>query len=128
MWNIYSEKFLKNSVKLLRSPFPVMLLTFFTRRALRGHSDTQRQSLVTQRVLKHSKGTGRELKRHSKDIWALKGHLGAQAPKAFGNFCTGTLEALGHLKGTCKLGHSRELGTWPLEGNLGTWALGYLDT
>ena len=111
MWNICSEKFLKNSVKLLRSPFPVMLLTFFTRRALRGHSDTQRQSLVTQRVLKHSKGTWRELKRHSKDIWALKGHLGARAPKAFGNFGTGTLEALGHLKGTWALWDSRELGT-----------------
>ena len=28
---MYSEKFLKNSLKLLRSPFPVMLQTFFTK-------------------------------------------------------------------------------------------------
>ena len=38
---MYSEKFLKNSVKQLTSLFPVMLQTFFTRRTLKGKLDTQ---------------------------------------------------------------------------------------
>ena len=49
---MYFEKFLYNSTKLLRSP--IMLQTFSTRRALKGH-------LRTQRALEHSKDTTREL-------------------------------------------------------------------
>ena len=54
---MYSEKFLKISIKLLRSPFSVKLQTCFTRRALRGHWDTQRT-----------------LRRHSKGTETLEGH------------------------------------------------------
>lgn len=35
---MYSEKFLESSIKLLISSFSVMLLTFYTRRTLKGHS------------------------------------------------------------------------------------------
>ena len=42
MQNMYSEKFLKISIKPLRTSFPVMLQTFFTRKALKMHSSTQR--------------------------------------------------------------------------------------
>ena len=34
--------FLKNPIKLLTSPFPMMLQTFFTRRALEGGLGTRR--------------------------------------------------------------------------------------
>ena len=37
-----SEKFFKISIKLLRSPVPVILQTFFTRRTLKGNLGTQR--------------------------------------------------------------------------------------
>ena len=39
---MYCEKVLKNCIKLLKSPFQVMLQTFFTSRALKGHLGTQR--------------------------------------------------------------------------------------
>ena len=60
---MYSEKFLKNSVKLLSSPFPVILETIFSLRALKSYS----------------KGTLRSLQGHFNDIWALEGHLGTRA-------------------------------------------------
>ena len=50
MYNMYYEEILRNSIKLLRSSFPVMLLTSFTGRALKYHSSTQR-------TLEQSKGT-----------------------------------------------------------------------
>ena len=57
---MYSEKFLKISIKLLRSPFSVMLKTCFTRRALKGHWDTQgtlrRHSKGTETLEEHSEG------------------------------------------------------------------------
>ena len=54
--NIYSEKLLKNYTKLFRSSFPEMLQTFFTQRALQGHSQG------TLSALGHS------------STWALEGH------------------------------------------------------
>ena len=51
----YSIKLLFYSIKLLRSPFLVKLLTFFTRKALKGHL-----------------GTRRALESHFKGTWALK--------------------------------------------------------
>ena len=59
MQNMYSERFLKDSVKPLRSPFSVILQTFFTQKGFKGH-------LFTQRVLKALK--------HLRGL-ALKGHL-----------------------------------------------------
>ena len=55
---MYSEKFLENSIKLLKIPFPVMLHNFFTLRALKGQLGTQ---------------------------WALQGHSGTQALEVLGN-------------------------------------------
>ena len=63
MQNVYSQKFLKNSIELLRSLFPVMLQTFFTqehlglRRALGG---TRALKKTLERLL----GTTKELKVH----------------------------------------------------------------
>ena len=73
---MYSEKFLKNSIKLLRSPFPVADLFY---------------SKSTQRVLRdssHSDTRALETLWHSKSTWTLgySRHL-----------CTWSLEALGHL-------------------------------
>ena len=48
---MYSEKFLKITTKLLRSPFPVMLETFFTRKNI-------------QRTLGYTKGTKGALRGH----------------------------------------------------------------
>ena len=58
---MYSEIFLKNSTKLLRSPFPVTLLTFLLEEHSKGTW-----------TLKHSNGTQRALERHSKGTWALR--------------------------------------------------------
>ena len=97
---MYSEKFFKKSIKLLTSPFLVMLQTFLLKEhskencALKGHST---------RELEHTKG-----------IWALKvlGHS-----RQLGTW------ALEHLR------HSRHLGTWVLEGHSkSTWALRHLNT
>lgn len=72
---MYSEKFFKNSIKLLRSQFPVADL--FIRRALKGHLGTQ----VT-RTLEHL--------RHSGTRRAL-GHLGTQGTCVLGHLkCLGT--------------------------------------
>ena len=67
---MYSEKFFKNSIKLLKSPFPVMLQTSLTRRALR-----------------------RKLERHlgTQTLKAL-GHSGAR--RAFGHSGTQDTQAL----------------------------------
>ena len=110
MQNMYSERFLKDSIKLLWSPFPVMLQTFFTRRALKGHS------WVTQRALNHSIGTLRAFQAHldtqgDRDsstwgIWALKGYLSSRALNALGHLGTRALEAVRHLKFTWMLRHS----------------------
>ena len=59
-------------------PFPVMLQTFFTRRRLKGHLDTQ----IAQEG-------------HSNGIRAIEGHLGTPAIKAFGHSGTWTLKYLG---------------------------------
>ena len=91
---MYSEKVFKNSIKLLTTPFFVMLLTFFAQRALNGKLDIQR----------HSKGTW--ALEHSKQLpmWVRR-HLG--------NWATPTLE------GCLCTRNSRHLGTQPL-GHLGT--------
>ena len=56
------EKFLKNSIKLLNSPFTVMLQTAFTERAIKEHMDMkrtlERQSEVTWTPEGHSKHSG----------------------------------------------------------------------
>ena len=66
------------------TPFPVMLLTFFTKRAFKGHS----------------KGT-----------WTLqglrKGTLALGHLKSIGHLGTRTLEALWHSRGTWAFGHAR---------------------
>ena len=82
---MYSKKFLKGSIKLLSSPFPVMLQNFFTRRALKGHFKGIR------RALGHSKHLGTptlEALGHSKDTWVLwsSRHLGTR--KVFGHLRT----------------------------------------
>ena len=61
------------SLKLLRDPFSVILLTFSTQLALKEHSRD------TQRALEPSKITPRELHGHSKGTWILKAlrHLSA---------------------------------------------------
>ena len=97
---MYSEKFFKKSIKLLTSPFLVMLQTFLLKEhskencALKGHST---------RELEHTKG-----------IWALKaiGHLGTRALEALGHsrhLGTGVLE--GHSKSTWALRHLNTQGT-----------------
>ena len=74
MKNLNSEKPFKNPIKLLRSPFSVMLQTrpFFLEEHSKGTWTLKRHSRVTQRALKHSK----KLEGHSKGTWA---------PKALGN-------------------------------------------
>ena len=73
---VFSKVF-KNSIKLLTSPFPKILQTFFTRRALKG-------KLSTQRVLQeHCKGILKS---------AVQGHSGTQALGYLGT--RGTRETL----------------------------------
>ena len=84
---MYSEIFLKNSIKLLRSPFPVTLLTFLLEEHSKGTW-----------TLKRSNGTQRALERHSKGTWALKTlghiiHLGTRALEGHLG-----IQALGHLR------------------------------
>ena len=73
---MYSEKSLKNSIKLLAGPFPAMLQNFVTQRALQGHS----------------KGTR-----------ALEGHLGSRALEALAHLGN---QALGHSFTRSSLGYS----------------------
>ena len=94
-------KVFKNPIKLLTSPFLVMLQTFLLEEHSKGtwalrHS--KKGNLAHQR---HSKGTPRALQGNSKGTRALKafGHLGIQAPKA-----------LGYSKAIWTLGYSRHLG------------------
>ena len=123
---MYSEKFLKISIKLLRSPFSVMLKTCFTRRALKGHWDTQGTLRRHSKGLKHSKSTRRAIHRHSKGTLAIKAiehsstwgirtalrHLGIQGTLALeGNLSTRALNILRHLA-TLAPGHLK--GTWAL--------------
>lgn len=103
----FSEHFFKSSIKLLTSPFLIMLQTFF--------------ALSTQRVLVHLKGTPR----------ALEGYLDTR--RALGisvtqdNLALETLED--YLKYTRRaLRYSRQLGIWVLEGHFGTQALKHLTT
>ena len=76
-------KVFKNPIKLWKSPFPVMLQNFLTKRALKGHLRTRRgfQGL--------SKRTPKAIQGLSKDSWvldhlsawgiqALEGHLNTQ--------------------------------------------------
>ena len=93
-------KVFKNPIKLLTSPFLVMLQTFLLEEHSKGrelgHSGTRRREIW------HTKGTPRALQGHSKGTpRALKafGHLGIQAPKA-----------LGYSKAIWTLGYSRHLG------------------
>ena len=109
---MYFEKFLKKSIKLLTSPFLVMLQTFL----LEDHSKENC-------ALKgHSRGTLRSLQEQS-GTRAHEGHLGTQgtwALKTTGHLGTRALEALGH---------SRHLGTWVLGHSKGTRrALGHSGT
>ena len=94
---MYFEKFLKNSIKLLRSPFPVILESC-SRRELKRH-------LGTQRALQRHLGT--------QGIWAL-GHLRL----------SGTQRALGHSGTQTALKALGYLGTWA-PGHSGTWAMGH---
>ena len=88
---MYSEKFLKNSIKLLRSPFLVMFQTSFTQRALK-------------RTFRHSKGTrgalkGKSIKGSPK---ALQGHLDTKGTRALKHLMhSGTRRALVHSS-TCR--------------------------
>ena len=93
---MYSEKCLENFIKLLRNPVPVTLQTFFTRRALKGHLDTQ------EALEGDSKSTLRAL--NTQGTRALEGHLGIRA--LIRNL--GTRRVLGHL-GIRALRHSRHL-------------------
>ena len=79
MQNMYSERFLKDSVKPLRSPFSVILQTFFYSKRI-------------QRALVHSKST--------QGTQALEG-LGTQ--RALGHYVLGQLSC----QGFCPLGHLR---------------------
>ena len=107
--NLSSEVFLKNSQ---RSPFQIMLQTIFTRRALKGHCTWtfKGHSRDIQKVLQHCKCIPR----------ALQGQF--KAPRHSNNWDTR------HSKGTQALGYSghlgtwapRHMGTWVLQGNLGT--------
>ena len=56
---MYSEKFLENSIKLLRNPRPVILQTFFpqSQKTLKNTWKLKGHSSETQRSLEHSKGT-----------------------------------------------------------------------
>ena len=57
---MYSVNFFKNSIEVLRSPFPVVLQTVL----LEEHAEGTRIALDTRRALE----------RQSKDIWALEGN------------------------------------------------------
>ena len=112
-----SEKFLKNSIKLLRI-FPVMWQTFFAQRTLKRHSRSLQGHLDTQdtQTLEHLRHLGTQ-----KALW----HSGTQGIDHLG---TQAFEALRFSKGVSVLGHSRLLGTWALR-HLGTWVLeGHLGT
>ena len=107
------KSFQKSSTKLLRSSFPVMLQTFFTRRVLKRNLSTQRN---TWRALKRHLSTRRSLQGHTKGtpkVLAHKGHLGTQGSWALGHSDTwhsGTRRALGY-SGTQTLEHLGTRGT-----------------
>ena len=71
---MYSEKFLKNSINLLTSPFLVVLQTSFTQKYLKENWALQG----------HAKGNLRIPQGHS----ASKGYLGPRSLKAFGHWST----------------------------------------
>ena len=79
---MYSERFLKTLLKLLTSPFLVMLQTSFTQGSPKG-------KLGSQSVLQGHLGTR-----------AFVGHLGTRAHKVFGILDTRAFAALEHLKDT----------------------------
>ena len=92
---MYSEKVFKNSIKLLTTPFFVMLQTFFAQKALNGKLDIQ-------------EGTRSAL-----------GYSSTQSTCPCGYAGTWGIEPLRHSKGTCVLDTQ---GTWALR-HLGTWTL-----
>ena len=79
---MYSERFLKTLLKLLTSPFLVMLQTSFTQGSPKG-------KLGTQSILQGHLGTR-----------AFVEHLGTRAHKVFGILDTRAFAALEHLKDT----------------------------
>ena len=97
----YIVKGFWKTIKLVKSPFPVMLQTFFTWRSFKGHLDTQgaleRHSRSTQGALDLSKGTRRALQGNSRHLGTWKA---LEHPR---HLCSCTL---GHSKGTCALSHS----------------------
>ena len=99
MQNMCSGKFFKNSMRPLRSPFPVMLQSYFNRRVVKGHLGTQRS---LEGELEHSKSTRGAVKENLSTRRAPQGH----------SKDTRKLRALGHSS-TCPLGYSK--GTWGLE-------------
>ena len=122
--SISVKKFLKNCMKLLRCPFPVMLQKLFTWRAFTGH-------LGTKKALEHSKSTLAALHGYCKSTWKIKvlRHLGTR--RALGHLDPRALRHSDTRKGTWVLGHSRHLGTYvvkylsiqALEGHLSTQTL-----
>ena len=115
------KKFLKNSMKLLRSPFPVMLLTLFSRRAFTGH-------LGTQKALEHSKGTLGALHGHCRRTWGIKALRHSGTGKALGHLDPRALRHSDTRKGNWVLWHLRHLGTYVVK-HLSTQALeGHLST
>ena len=93
---MYSEKFLENSIKLLRNPLPVILQTFFPqsqkKTLKKDTSKLKEHSNETQRSLEHSKGTRRALGR-TQSTWVLW-HVGTQSSWAFGHSNTLALEGI----------------------------------
>ena len=103
------KNLLKDSIKLLRSPFPVMLQTFFTGRAFKEHFGTQ--GALKKAPHGHSNGTPRAPgdSRHA-ETWIFTGQ-----------FDTWVLETLGDSNNTWVITHS---GTLTLRYSKSTQALG----
>ena len=102
----FCVKFLKNPIKLLASPFPMMLQTILLEGHLKGDWALEDHSNDTCRALGRSKGTKgirRSLRGYSNGTLALKTLRCLFNWKALGH--SGTL-SLGHSKGTQ---HSRDL-------------------
>ena len=89
MQNICSGKFFKNSMRPLRSPFPVMLQSYFNRRVVKGHLGTQRS---LEGELEHSKSTRGAVKENLSTRRALQGHLETQGTRALEHLSTRVLE------------------------------------
>ena len=112
---MYCEKVLKNCIKLLKSPFQVMLQTFLLEEHSKGTWAPKGHSRVTQRALEYWNGTPRALQGHSR-------HSGTQVLEAFRHS-----KVLWHL-GSQSTWALRHLSTQALEGYLGTQAIGHSGT